>query len=471
MILNENNFIFKTDSYKTGHWKQYPKNTTSIYSYMESRGGKFEKTVWFGAQYIVAKHLAGVVVTKEMLDEAIALSMVHIGYNIINVEGWNTLINKYGGNLPVRIKAAPEGLVIPTKNVLMTIECTDVDFFWLTNYIETILMQVWYPTTVATNSFYAKKIIKKYLEKTHGDTSSLNLKLVDFGFRGVSCWEQAAIGGAAHLVNFEVTDNLAGIIMANNYYNSGICGYSIPASEHSTITTWGKEHEVDAMRNMLTSYPTGPVACVSDSFDIYNACDNIYGKILKDEIKSRNGTLIVRPDSGDPVEVNSKIIDLLWNRFGGDYNTLGFKVLDPHIRVIQGDGVDLDSIEAICHMYKTKGFSTENISFGSGGALLMKFDRDTNKFAIKCSSATIDGKEVGVMKDPITDPGKVSKQGHLKLHQSGWNAYSTMSSLKETPGMFNAYIDTLETIFENGEVIKSYDFATIRKNAEEALKY
>jgi nicotinamide phosphoribosyltransferase len=163
----------------------------------------------------------------------------------------------------------------------MTVENTDPKLFWLTNYLETLLVQVWYPSTVATQSFAMKKLLLEYLHET-GDPLLIDFKLHDFGYRGVTCPEQAAIGAASHLVNFQGTDTIAGLELLGEYYDEFCAGFSIPASEHSTITSWGKEHEVDACRNMLTQYPEGYVACVSDSYDIFNCCENIWGGELRE---------------------------------------------------------------------------------------------------------------------------------------------------------------------------------------------
>lgn len=461
-MKNSENFILKSDGYKASHWKQYPKGTTKIYSYLESRGGKFNSTLFFGLEYILKKHLVGQVVTKEAVDQAEIFWNEYFGANHFNREGWMRIIEKHGGKLPLRIKAVKEGSIVPVHNVLMTIENTDPELYWLTNYVETLLMQIWYPITVGTNSFECKKLINKYLLETEGHNQSLNWKLHDFGFRGVSSYETSAIGDLAHLVNFFGTDTTSGIILAMEYYNSKMCGFSIPASEHSTITSWGREHEVDAFRNMLKQYPTGLVACVSDSYDVYEACDKLWGDVLRDEIMKRDGTLVIRPDSGNPPEVISRILDILWNKFGGDYSQKGFKLLSPKVRIIQGDGIDYEMIGEILLMMKNKGFSAENIAFGSGGGLLQKFDRDTQKFAIKCSYAEVNGQGIDVYKDPVTSKGKVSKKGKLVLHKTG-NAFMTMSSADDKN--YASYVDALETVFENGELVRSQNFEDIRKES------
>ncbi len=461
--------LLRTDGYKLSHAPQYPPNTTKIYSYLESRGGKFDATIFSGLEFYVKEYLQGVFVTAEEVDYAEKFSKIYFGADYFNKEGWMHIVNNHGGKLPLEIKAVKEGTLVGTKNVLMTIENTDPKCFWLTNYMETLLMKIWYSTTIATHSHYCKKLIKKYLDETHDNSDSLPFKLVDFGARGVSCCEQAGIGGMSHLVSFMSTDTLEGVLYAIKYYNAPISGFSIGASEHSTITSWGKENESKAYLNMLEKYPTGLVACVSDSYDIYNACEKIWGEELKEKVLARDGCLVIRPDSGDPLEVLSKILDILWNKFGGTYNSKVYKVLDSHVRIIQGDGIDYEMIGNILEMMKTKKFSAENMAFGSGGGLLQKFDRDTQKFAIKCSMAIINGKEVNVSKQPITQTDKKSKQGRLILHPNSLGGFRTFSSAEETPAMFNSYVDALETVFLNGELVREQTFEEIRKIADSYL--
>lgn len=457
------NLLLSSDSYKASHWAQYPPKTTHIYSYLESRGGQFSETVFFGLQYLLKEYLAGVVVTCEKIDEAEAFWTAHFGHSgMFHKAGWEHILSKHGGRLPVRIRAVPEGSVVPVKNVLLTIENTDPECFWLTNFLETLLLQVWYPITVATNSREIKKVIHKYLAET-GDVGGLPFKLHDFGFRGVSSYETAAIGGAAHLVNFMGTDTVAGIVMLQKYYDAGMCGFSVPASEHSTMTSWGRHREADAYRNLLEAYPVGIVSCVSDSYDIFHAAGEIWGNILREQVLNREGKLVIRPDSGDPVEVNRTLLHLLWERFGGSVNSKGYRVLDPHIGIIQGDGIDLEMVERLLVMAKSEGFSADNLVFGSGGALLQKWNRDTLKFAIKCSMAVIDGLETDVQKDPVTAPGKKSKTGKLKLVQSA-HGFSTLSS-REQPEAWAKATDALVTVFENGEMKTEHSLERIRERA------
>lgn len=450
-----NNICWLSDSYKVSHWKQYPAGTKKVYSYFEPRtGAKFDKTVFFGLQYFLMEYLEGQVVTKDKIDEAEELFNSHFGGKVFHRTGWERILNKFGGRLPIEIKACPEGTIVDSSNVLMTVENTDPESFWLTNYLETLLVQVWYPSTVATQSRAMKQVLLSYLEKT-GDPSLINFKLHDFGFRGVTCPEQAAIGGAAHLINFLGTDTVPGLVLAKRFYNEFMAGFSIPASEHSTITSWLKEHEVDACRNMLEQYPEGLVACVSDSYDIFNCCANIWGGALKEQILARNGTLVVRPDSGYPPEIVVKVLDILGEKFGYTINSKNYKVLDPHVRVIQGDGIDFAMLDLILSAMEKSGWSADNVAFGSGGGLLQKLNRDTQKFAFKCSSALVGSSERDVFKQPITDSGKKSKSGRLKLVNYGGNLITVASS--------DPRDDVLQTVFKNGEVLNKQDFIQIRK--------
>lgn len=292
-----NNLILLADSYKHSHFQQFPKNTTNTYYYLESRGGKYPTTTFFGLQYLLKKYLLKKI-TYQDIEQAEQLLRLH--QVPFNKQGWTNIVEKYSGRLPVEIRAVPEGSTIPTHNILLSIENTDPEYFWLPGFLETLIVQnCWYPTTVCTLSRHLKGIIREFLEIT-GDPVGLPFKLHDFGFRGVSSVESSAIGGAAHLVNFQGTDTLSALEMVMQYYNEeDPQSFSIPASEHSTITSWGKEGELAAFSNMLDVYPTGLVACVSDSYDIFSACENLWGTVLKERILKRDGTVVIRPDCYD----------------------------------------------------------------------------------------------------------------------------------------------------------------------------
>jgi len=310
MDSEDTNIILLADSYKVSHYCMYPPGTTIVYSYFESRGGKFPSTVFFGLQYLLKRYCLGQVISAKKIQEAKEFFKLHLRNDYFNEEGWNHILKKHNGHLPLRITAVPEGTILPTRNVLFTVENTDPEVPWLTNYMETLLSQTWYPTTVATISRYQKEILKNYLMETSESMDGLPTMLHDFGFRGVSSVESAGIGGAAHLVNFEGTDTIPGVIMVQKYYNKKMAGHSGPASEHSTVTSWGKDRESEACRSLLENFKFGPVSGVSDSYDLYGCCREIWGSQLKELILKRteaNAPFLVRPDSGDPPEVVIKV--------------------------------------------------------------------------------------------------------------------------------------------------------------------
>ena len=454
-----NNIILLSDSYKVSHSNQYPKNTEYIYSYLESRGGEFDDVVFFGLQYFLKTYLEGKVITQEKIDEAQDYFDKHLGPNHFNREGWQYILDKHDGRLPVSIRAIGEGAVIPTKNVLMTVENTDPKCWWLTNYLETLLVQVWYSCTTATISREMKKVIADALEKS-GDMAGLPFKLHDFGCRGVSSMESAAIGGAAHLVNFQGTDTIPALAMLRENYHSDMAGFSIPASEHSTMTSWGREHEVDAYRNMLEQFPTGLVAVVSDSWDIDNAVKRICGRELKQEILNRDGTLVIRPDSVVPEVVVPRLLRLLEGEFGVSTNEKGYKVLPDQVRLIQGDGITRDSLQGIVDSVLNAGFSMDNVAFGSGGGLLQQCNRDTLKFAFKCSNAVVNGELREVFKNPKTAAWKASKKGRLALVRDDVTGYRTVKKDKYIP------LDLLTEVFRNGRLLEDHTLEEIRERAK-----
>lgn len=464
-MKNEHNhsIILNTDSYKFSQWKQYPPGTTHVYSYIESRGGEWDKTVFFGLQAFIKEYLCNPI-TQADIDEAEEVVNKHIGPGVFNREGWEHILREHAGFLPVLIKAAPEGCIIPTHNVLVTIVNTDPKCFWLTSYLETALLRaVWYPTTVATNSYESKKIILKYLEKT-GDASSIQFKLHDFGARGVSSLESAAIGGLAHLVNFMGTDTVSALLAATDYYDADMAGFSIPAMEHSTVTSWGRENEVDSYRNMVKTYGRegSIIACVSDSYDIYNACE-LWGTTLKQDVIDSGATVVIRPDSGDPATVVLDCLKILEKNFGSVVNDKGYRVLN-NVRVIQGDGINHHSIREILEAITSWGFSADNVAFGQGGALLQQINRDTLKFAMKCSTAKVNGKFIDVFKDPVTDHGKRSKKGFMILVREN-GEYRTITSNDPEYGLVDGLTDELQPVFLRGYLVRNMTLDEIRKNA------
>ena len=467
------NLLLNTDSYKASHWLQYPPNTDATFFYIESRGGLHDRTVFFGLQAILKEYLAKPI-THADVDEARDLFAAH--GEPFNETGWRHIVDTHAGLLPIRIRAVPEGTVIPTHQALVTIESTDPMAYWVPSYIETLLLRLWYPVTVATISWHVKQTIRQFLERTSDDpVGQLPFKLHDFGARGVSSAESAALGGAAHLVNFMGTDTVSGLLAAKAYYHEPMAGFSIPAAEHSTITSWGREHEVDAYRNMLKQFakPGAIVAVVSDSYDIYHAIREHWGRTLKDEVIKSGATLVVRPDSGDPVDVVDQCLVLLDEAFGHTVNSKGYRVLN-HVRVIQGDGINPNSIRAILERATSAGYATDNLGFGMGGALLQQLNRDTQKFALKCSAARVDGQWIDVYKEPITDKGKMSKRGRMTLLQH--REYGTFKTVAVPPEATSldavekpiGFDDAMVVVWENGQLVHDWTFDEIRARADAA---
>ncbi len=458
------NLVLNTDSYKASHWLQYPPGTSGAFSYVESRGGRYDRTVFFGLQAILKAELAKPV-THAMIDEAAELLALH--GEPFNEAGWRRIVDVHGGRLPVRIRAVPEGTVVPTHQALMTIENTDPECYWLPSYLETLLLRVWYPITVATISWHVKQTIKAALEKTSDNAATeLPFKLHDFGARGVSSQESAALGGLAHLVNFQGSDTLSAVLAGRAWYSEPMAAFSIPAAEHSTVTSWGRPNEVEAYRNMLTRFgkPGALFSVVSDSYDLFHAVRNLWGGELKQAVIDSGATLVVRPDSGDPVTVVAETLKILDETFGSTVNGKGYKVLN-HVRVIQGDGVNPVSIAAILDRIVADGFSAENLAFGMGGGLLQQLDRDTQKFALKCSAAKVDGQWIDVSKDPATDPGKRSKAGRLALLVDEAGVYRTVA-LGEGQAPAPGWRDAMVTVWEDGALLVDQTLAQVRARSE-----
>jgi nicotinamide phosphoribosyltransferase len=420
-----NNPILKTDSYKESHGPFYPKGTTKVHSYFTCRkGGAHDEIVFFGLQMLMNELC--VPITKEMIKEAKTYFEVHMA--TFNADRWYHIVNEHDGRLPLTIWAVPEGTVCKAGDPLIVVENTDPKCFWLTNYVETLLVQVWAPTTVATNSYHMKKDLMSALKMT-GTVDSWQHRLHDFGCRGVSSMQTAAMLGCAHLaVGFSGTDTVPALVAAREVYDSYCAGFSIRATEHSVVTAFGDtpENEFDAFVNYLEKVPDDAiVAYVCDSYNIYQFIRNIIGQHdIKKKILSRSGCLVIRPDSGDPPTVVCDVLDELELVFpahpvrsmpGVTINEHGYKVLPSQVRLIQGDGIDAKMMVKILVAITQRGWSADNISFGSGGGLLQKFNRDTLKCAFKASYIEVNGKGRDIYKTPIDAPGKNSRKGKIPL--------------------------------------------------------
>lgn len=457
------NIILDTDSYKHSHYLQYPPGATTVSSYIESRGGVHDKTLFFGLQAWMLKTL-NTPVTLEDVDNAAWICNQHSVP--FNRAGWEHIVNEHGGLLPLIIEAVPEGTLVDTSNVLVQVRNTDPACYWLTSFIETSLLRgVWYPTTVATNSYFAKQTILNYLAQTsdNGPEPIAQFMLHDFGARGVSSEESAALGGLAHLVNFRGTDTMSALLAAKQYYREPMAAYSVPAAEHSTMTSWERKGEKDAYSNMLKQFKgANIISIVADSYNLFDAIEQHFAGSLKEQVLANaeaGSRLVVRPDSGDPIETPIKAIELLMEKFGSTENSKGYRVLPDYVRVLQGDGITPTTIETILGTMQERGISAENIVFGMGSGLLQQVNRDTQEFAMKCSAIEVAGQWRDVFKEPKTDMAKLSKRGVLALTFSH-GAYHTVRR-EELVGQ-----NLLRPVYENGQILVTENFQAVRNRAD-----
>ncbi|WP_248706561.1 nicotinate phosphoribosyltransferase [Convivina praedatoris] len=455
------NIILATDAYKLTHHLQYPQNITKLYSYGEARqGGRYDHISWFGMSMILNDYFTQPV-TDAMIDEAQKVAELTFGNDgYFNRTVWEQVRDL--GHFPVKIKALPEGMIVPTGTVLFTIESTQSWFATSLNALETILMHVWYPTTIATNSMYIKKRLAPLVEKS-GSMENLPFMVNDFGLRGATSLESGERGGSAHLLHFRGSDNMA----ASRYFASvyGLEGraLSIWATEHSVATAYGEgQGEFDYLNAQLSRTPDdAPVSIVIDSYDTFNFVKNVVGSsTIKERIKNRLGRVVLRPDSGDPQTVDLKILDLLAEIFGTSLNEKGYRVLNYNVGLIQGDGMNADTMIELYQTLLDHGWSSDNLVVGSGGGLLQEgFTRDTERFAIKAAYAeNTAGEHLQIQKRPKTDSSKISKAGQMKVIYDAQGKIITVPA--NHPGQ-----DLLETVYDNG-YMKQIDVNSMLARAE-----
>ena len=467
----ENNVCLLTDSYKVTHHYFYPENTEKIYSYLESRtGAEFNKTVFYGLQYIIKKYLEGTVVTEEKVNEALKIVDAHIGKDIFNTEGWMYIVEKLGGKLPVEIKAIPEGTPVDVGNVLMTVENTDKHCYWLPNYLESLLLQVWYPSTIATLSAEVKKLCNFYLEVTGSSKDNIEFMLHDFGFRGATSTESSKLCGSAHLLSFSGTDTIPALTVPINYYNDdNIEGFSVQATEHSVMTSQSAEHEMQQAINVVQNAKNGILSMVIDSYNYRNflqkAC--FKGNKLNEEIqkflnKQEGNKIVFRPDSGEPVSTTLDCLETIGYGFGTKTTPEGYKTFDANVGLLWGDGLNYHKIRDILFGMKTNGWAAENIIFGMGGGLHTSTNRDTQRNAFKCSAQYRNGQWFDIFKKPL-DSSKKSKKGRFKLIKDG-KTFKTVPIKSEGK-------DELQTVFKNGKLLINQDFKSIKSRTADYTYY
>lgn len=461
------NIICLADSYKYSHWKQYPEKMVQMFDYAEARTGKvYPASVFFGLQYYIKKYLMKPITLRDIY-QAHDLAKEHgVPFNLY---GWMHILNQYDGYLPVKIKAVKEGTLVPTQNVLFTIESTDRYVPWVAGFLETLLLKVWYPSNIATRSYYVKKLIQRYWDFSVDESEmfGINFSFHNFGDRGSSSTESAGIGGMAHLTQFLGTDNFDCLRYAKHFYDEPMAGFSIPATEHSSTTAWEKDNELEMIMNHIETNKGAPiVAAVCDSYDYLATVKAVTSGEFKEIIESPEyPKFIIRPDSGDPVEMINATLDIMIeNKVEYVVNKKGYIVFKKY-GIIWGDGINSETIEAMLVAVTSRGFSASNISFGSGGWLMQDHDRDTQGWAVKCSSITVDeGSPIDdgnggcvwedrlikrdVYKDPITAKNKKSKKGEITLwFDKDKNEFFTDDrNIKNRENL----IDMLEVVYENG---------------------
>jgi nicotinamide phosphoribosyltransferase len=484
-ILNP---LLLTDGYKTGHHQQYPKGTSLVYSNLTPRTNKHapiecKELVSFGQQMTMIqihelfdkdffnrpKHE----VCGEMKRE---LSMyLNTDYDVSHFEALHDL-----GYLPIKVKVIEEGTLVPMKVPVLTIVNTHPDFYWITNYLETIISNLlWKPLTSATIAHSYRRLFTEWQQKTDfSNTEFVNWQAHDFSMRGLDSIAVTISSGLGHLTSFSGSDSLPAIFGARKYYNEEgfVCG-SVNATEHSVMCAGGKEDEIDTFRRLLETYPTGILSVVSDTWNLWDVITN-HLPILKEEILARDGKLVIRPDSGDPVDIvcghqiqmshgikvtspeAKGVIELLWDVFGGTINSQGYKVLDPHIGAIYGDSITLERAKQIFTRLEAKGFASTNIILGVGSFTYQFNTRDTFGFAMKATYVEVNGEGREIFKDPITDDGiKKSAKGLLRVEKTedGYKLFDQQTWAEEE-------LSVMKTIYHNGKFENQTTLSKIRAN-------
>ncbi|WP_025740535.1 nicotinate phosphoribosyltransferase [Aquimarina pacifica] len=475
------NPLLLTDGYKLGHREQYPEGTTLVYSNWTPRKSRIEgveKVVFFGLQYLIKEYLIKkfnseffdqpkdnvVLEYKKFVDNYLG-----IDYDVTHIEALHDL-----GYLPIEIKAIPEGTEVPIRVPMFVLVNTKPEFFWLTNYLETLLSSIiWQPCTSATIAKQYRKILTQYALETDKE----NLEFVtwqghDFSMRGMSGTESAILSGMGHALSFSGSDTLPVAKAYETFYNANVSKElvigSVNATEHSVMCAGSKDDEIGTFRRLLKTYPTGILSVVSDTWDLWKVLTEYLPK-LKDEIEQREGKLVIRPDSGDPVDiicgcenedpvVAKGVIELLWDEFGGTTNEQGYKVLNPKIGAIYGDSITIDRATQICERLKRKGFASTNVVLGIGSFTYQYNTRDTFGFAMKATYVEVKGEGREIFKDPITDDGtKKSAKGLIQLYEENNQIHfkDQVTKEEEKQGLF-------QTVFIDGKLVVDEHLSQIR---------
>lgn len=475
------------DFYKFGHRVQYPDGMEEVYSTWTPRDSRItgvDRVVSFGLQAFVKKYLIDYF-NEVFFNRPEGVVVAEYERFIKYTLGVKTPDSKHIRNLhqlgylPLRIRAIKEGTLVPLRVPMITLENTNEEFFWVTNYLETLLScESWGPSTSATIAFQYLKKLTYWANKTDEDASFVQWQGHDFSFRGMMGVEAAILSGMGHLTCFTGTDTSPAILALERFYNANIetelIGGSVPATEHSVMSAGGKENEFYTYKRLVTEVcPAGIISIVSDTWDLWNVVGNII-PALKNEIMSRDGKVVIRPDSGDPVKIlcgdlsaknefaQKGLIECLWNIFGGTVTSKGYKKLDSHIGAIYGDSITTERAEQICTKLAEKGFASTNVVFGIGSYTYQYNTRDTFGFAVKATDIVVSGREIPIFKDPVTDTGmKKSQKGRVAVLLSGESNISYIDELtiEQQNEIEN---DILEDVFLNGKLIRDQKLSEIR---------
>ncbi|QNR24165.1 nicotinate phosphoribosyltransferase [Croceimicrobium hydrocarbonivorans] len=484
------NSLLLTDGYKTGHHQQYPQGTQEVYSNWTARSLKYapagiHKVLSFGQSYAVQfihDHFQKEFfsqdkqrVCQEMKEE---LSLyLNQEYDVSHFEALHDL-----GYLPIRVKAIAEGEEVEARIPLLTLVNTKAEFYWITNYLETLFSSLlWQCMTSASIALLYRRILHNWALKTDPDNLAIvDFQAHDFSMRGMGGIGAAIASGMGHAAVFKGSDSLPVIASLRRFYDAkGFVLGSVNATEHSVMCAGQKEDELLTFSRLLKTYPQGILSVVSDTWDLWNVLENILPQ-LKDQILNREGKLVIRPDSGHPADIlcgSSKelsngsaqekgVVELLWDCFGGQINSQGYKVLDAHIGTIYGDSITPEMAEEICQRLANKGFASTNVVLGIGSYTYQYKTRDTFGFAMKATSVVIKGKRQSIFKDPITDNGiKKSACGLVKVtkSQNSFHLEEEVTEQKEKEG-------ALKLIYENGKLVQKVNLADIRNRINQIIK-
>lgn len=471
------NPLLLTDVYKMGHMEQYPEGTTKIYSYLHTRSDKkYDEIIVYGLHHLLKKYFTNPI-TKDLALEFLEYYEIILGRKPPEDIITKMLSLAELGYLPLEIKSFPEGTVLAAESVIATVTNTLPDFFWVVGFFESLLLHTWYPITVASASRKYWKLVNKYAKLTCVNDDHIPFAVHDFGYRGCTSEESAAIAGSAHLIHFYGTDTLPALHLIKNTYTNtdGLIGASCPASEHSVMCSFGEKDEIKAFEHMLDLYPTGIVSIVSDSYNLWNVLTNFAPK-LKERILAREGKVVFRPDSGKPVDIlcgtpcqkpekpsELGVFELLGEVFGYTLNDKGYKILNPKVGVCYGDGMTLDNFHEILDTMMLYGWASSNLVIGVGGLLLQSHSRDDLGFSFKATYAEIKGEPVEIFKDPVTDHKKRSLTGLIKVSFDHWN----QAIIKDHQSWEEESSSALTTVFKDGKLYQEIDWKSLTTKARQ----